>query len=181
LFDIVIDMNLVFIYGPPAAGKLTVAKELAKLTGYTLFHNHLTRDLVQQLYPENLSEKYELVNVLRLSIFNFLAKHNTNSLFTYVYDGPSDDHFVNDVAEQIQKQNGKVLFVELRPTDEILLSRVDNESRKEFNKLVDKDALRINLDSIRYPSVPHANILRIDNSSIRPDVTAGMIVDYFSL
>ena len=44
-------MNLVFIYGPPAVGKLTVAKELSLITGYPLFHNHLTRDLVHELFP----------------------------------------------------------------------------------------------------------------------------------
>jgi len=33
-------MRLVFIYGMPATGKLTVAKELVDITGYALFHNH---------------------------------------------------------------------------------------------------------------------------------------------
>lgn len=39
-------MKLVFIYGMPAAGKLTVAKELAGLSGYKLFHNHQVVDLL---------------------------------------------------------------------------------------------------------------------------------------
>ena len=34
-------MKLVFIYGPPAVGKLTVAKELAALTGFKVFHNQV--------------------------------------------------------------------------------------------------------------------------------------------
>lgn len=34
-------MKLMFIYGPPAAGKLTVAKALCAHTGFKLFHNHL--------------------------------------------------------------------------------------------------------------------------------------------
>jgi tRNA uridine 5-carbamoylmethylation protein Kti12 len=32
-------MKLIFLYGPPAVGKLTVAQELVTLTGYKLFHN----------------------------------------------------------------------------------------------------------------------------------------------
>jgi shikimate kinase len=39
-----ITMPIVFIYGPPAAGKLTVAKELSAVTGYKLFDNHVTID-----------------------------------------------------------------------------------------------------------------------------------------
>ena len=42
-------MRLVFLYGPPAVGKLTVAKALARLTGYKVFHNHLTIDLVASI------------------------------------------------------------------------------------------------------------------------------------
>ncbi len=44
-------MRLVFIYGPPGVGKLTVATALATLTGYRLCHNHLTVNLVTALFP----------------------------------------------------------------------------------------------------------------------------------
>jgi replication-associated recombination protein RarA len=43
-------MNLIFLYGPPGVGKLTVAQELAGMTGYKLFHNHLTVDLVYAVF-----------------------------------------------------------------------------------------------------------------------------------
>ena len=43
-------MQLIFIHGPAACGKLTVATELAKLSGMRLFHNHLTVDLVSALF-----------------------------------------------------------------------------------------------------------------------------------
>ena len=50
-------MQLIFIYGLPASGKLTVAEELAELTGYPVFHYHVTRDLVQRIYPGELAAK----------------------------------------------------------------------------------------------------------------------------
>ncbi|MEO1956129.1 MAG: AAA family ATPase, partial [Gammaproteobacteria bacterium] len=37
-------MKVIFLYGPPASGKLTIAKKLADKTGISLFHNHLTFD-----------------------------------------------------------------------------------------------------------------------------------------
>lgn len=50
-------MRLIFIYGLPATGKLTVAQELAKRTGYKLFHNHLKRriDSPSRLQYQKLS------------------------------------------------------------------------------------------------------------------------------
>lgn len=42
-------MKLIYIYGPPASGKLTVAKELEKLTKYKLFHNHLINDVISEI------------------------------------------------------------------------------------------------------------------------------------
>ena len=44
-------MHLVFLHGPAAAGKYTVAKELAALTGFELYHNHLVVDAVLRQHP----------------------------------------------------------------------------------------------------------------------------------
>ena len=46
-------MKLILLYGPPAVGKLTIAKEIARLTGFKLFHAHLTSDLVEAIFPRD--------------------------------------------------------------------------------------------------------------------------------
>lgn len=43
-------MRVVFIHGPAAAGKYTIANELSKISGIPLFHNHLTVDLAKTLH-----------------------------------------------------------------------------------------------------------------------------------
>ena len=43
-------MIFLFLHGPPAVGKLTIAREVAEQTGFRLFHNHLTVDLVLSVY-----------------------------------------------------------------------------------------------------------------------------------
>jgi cytidylate kinase len=43
-------MELVFIHGPAGSGKLTVARELSRMTGLRLFHNHLTVDAVTAVF-----------------------------------------------------------------------------------------------------------------------------------
>lgn len=44
-------MQLVFLYGPPGVGKLTVARDLAGLTNFKVFHNHLTISLALSVFP----------------------------------------------------------------------------------------------------------------------------------
>jgi shikimate kinase len=42
-------MKLVILFGPPAVGKMTVGQQLANLTGFKLFHNHMTIETRSQL------------------------------------------------------------------------------------------------------------------------------------
>ena len=57
-------MNLVFIHGPAASGKLTVARELARLTGFGVFHNHLVVDSLTPVF-EFGSEPFRRLRELR--------------------------------------------------------------------------------------------------------------------
>ena len=47
-------MKLVIIFGPHAVGKMTVGQELSKITGLKLFHNHMTIDIVSDLFANML-------------------------------------------------------------------------------------------------------------------------------
>ena len=43
-------MHVVFLYGPPAVGKLTIAQELQKKLGYKLLHNHLLISVFDNIF-----------------------------------------------------------------------------------------------------------------------------------
>lgn len=174
-------MNLVFIYGPPASGKLTVANELSALTGLPVFHNHLTRDIVQSLYPGNLQDNYELVNLLREDVLKYCAVHDTSLIFTFVYDGPEDDEVVKNRVDTVTSNGGNVLFVELSAPNGTLLDRVANDSRKEHKKLVDRDELAAILETTPYPSIPYPNILKIDTSTADPAESARRIQRHYGI
>ena len=161
-------MKLLFLYGPPAVGKLTVAEELVKLNNYVLFHNHLTQDLAKELYPEFNELRFKLVDRIRLDIFEYAAENDTDLVFTYVYDGGAyDTKFVSDVVKTIRKRGGTVQFVQLQAPKEALLDRVDNDSRKQYHKLKDREKLRGFLESHPVnPRVPYDNMLVIDTSKM---------------
>jgi hypothetical protein len=63
----------VMVYGPPAAGKLTVASALADAAGYRLLDNHLTDDLALRLFERGTQPHAQLVTTLRLTLFRAAA------------------------------------------------------------------------------------------------------------
>ena len=79
-------MNFVVIFGPPAVGKMTVGSELAQITGFKLFHNHTTIDLVLNFFPFGHPQFGKLVGEFRRRIFEEVAASDLAGLiFTYVW------------------------------------------------------------------------------------------------
>lgn len=177
-------MNLIYIYGLPASGKLTVATELSKITGYRIFHNHVTRDLVHDLYPDNLKEHFDLVNILRTEVFKYCSDHDTNLIFTLAYHGSDhseDDSVTKGYIDSLDIDKDNLFFVELQASNEELLERVLNESRKQHHKLVDREILESILNTSDQYSVPYDNILKIDTTKSDATNSAKLIAEHFNL
>jgi hypothetical protein len=58
-------MRVFYLYGPPGVGKLTVGTSLAALTGFRLFHNHLTVNLATAVFPRETEPWRELIRHVR--------------------------------------------------------------------------------------------------------------------
>lgn len=176
-------MKLIFIYGPPASGKLTIAEQLSTMTGIPLFHNHLTRDLVKDIYKDELKAHYGLVNKLRMDVFEYCAQNDTDLLFTYVYGGLDDteDEIIKSQVQAVESHGGTVQFVELKTNDEDLLSRVGNESRRKHQKLLDPEDLQNFLQTERRVSIPFAEPFKVDTSRAQPEEAARLIANQFGL
>ena len=67
-------MKLIFLYGPAASGKLTIARELATLTGFALFHNHLVVDAVAAVFPFGSERFVKLREQFWLAMFHEAAE-----------------------------------------------------------------------------------------------------------
>jgi hypothetical protein len=129
-------MRLIFIYGMPATGKLTVAEELARLTGYKLFHNHLVVDLLLSTFEFGSAPFVRLREEIWLSVFREAAQANvTGLIFTFNPEPTVRAEFVERVVETVEQEGGRVDFVELFcPIDE-LRRRLASESRLKYRKL----------------------------------------------
>lgn len=129
-------MKLIFIHGFPGVGKLTVARELATLTGFKLFHNHLTVDLVTSVFDFGSEHFVELREKIWLEVFSKAAETDlTGLIFTFAYDRTVRNSFVGKAQSIVESSGGAVLFVELTCSTEELERRLTNASRQEFGKL----------------------------------------------
>jgi hypothetical protein len=54
-------MKFIVVFGPPAVGKMTVGYELEKLTGFRLFHNHMTIELVLNFFDYEQPQFHRLL------------------------------------------------------------------------------------------------------------------------
>ena len=79
-------MNLIFLYGTPAAGKLTIAKELVKLVSYKLYDNHAIISPLGALFtyadPELNAIRAPPGKRIRVDDFGSAAKAGINFIST---------------------------------------------------------------------------------------------------
>lgn len=169
-------MKLIFLYGPPASGKLTVAEMLSERLGMPLFHNHLSRDLVKDIYGDKIGENYELVDRIRFDVLDYCSKNQTDLIFTYVYEGSDDDENVRQFVSIVEKNRGKVVFVELTANKEDLIDRVNNESRKKYKKLTDPMVMEKITQDMNVYSIPFVNSLKINTSKMAPEESVAAII-----
>jgi hypothetical protein len=168
-------MKLVFLHGAPAVGKLTVARELAALTGFRLFHNHLTVDLVSSLFPFGSEPFVRLREQIWLAAFAEAARNNVSLIFTFNPERTVREGFVQDAIEAVGTENGQVIFVELTCAEEELERRMEDSSRKEFGKLGSIEQYRSlkAAGAFEYPPLP--NGLSLDTTRQLPADSAQVI------
>ena len=77
--------TLCLVYGPPAVGKLTVAKEIAARTGYRLVHNHVSIDPVLSILGWEDDAFFRTVGDVRAVLFDAAAREGVSIVATYAY------------------------------------------------------------------------------------------------
>lgn len=132
-------MKLILLFGPPAVGKLTVAKELQKITGYTLIHNHMILNPLSDIFGYENPIRRKLEHEFRQRIFEEAIKNNMNIITTGVIMRDNEKLYRN-LMQMVKDVDGDCLLIQLIASKEMLLSRVGDNSRKELHKISTSEA-----------------------------------------
>ncbi len=171
-------MKLIFLHGAPAVGKLTVAQELARLTGFRLFHNHLTVDLVTSLFEFGSEPFVELREQIWLAAFREAARNDVSLIFTFNPERTVRETFIQEAIDAVESAGGEIDFVELTCSETELEHRMEDASRKEYGKLTSLELYRSlkNSGAFDFPRLPKG--LTVDTTTQSPAETASMISDF---
>ena len=133
-------MKLVIIMGPHAVGKMTDGQELAKITGLKLFHNHMTIDVVSDLFANMPKEQWRLTFLFRREIFEAFAKSDEYGLiFTYMcaFEQASEWEYLNSLEALFAAHGAETYYVELEAGFDVRIER-----NKTDNRLLHKSTKR---------------------------------------
>lgn len=173
-------MDLIFIHGPAAAGKLTIGRELAALTGFPLFHNHLVVDAVGAVFPFGSEAFIRLRHQFWLEVFGEAAQARRSLIFTFAPEPTVPVSFPDDAAAAVSRHGGVVRFVRLLVSNEGQERRVTDESRAAFHKLRSVEVLRA--IRARGGAVPLDRAeLTLDTEQLGPAEAARRIVETLGL
>ena len=175
-------MQLIFIYGHAAAGKLTVARRLAQHTGLPLFHNHLVVDAVGAVFPFGSDAFVRLREAWWLAAFGEALKAGRSLIFTFAPEPTVAPDFPQRAQELIEAGGGTVTFVALHVPPDEQERRLIDPSRAEFGKLRSLDLLRElrpSFEASLAAMPPPA--LTIDTSAMAPDDAARLIAETLGL
>jgi hypothetical protein len=174
-------MYCVFIHGPAAAGKLTVATALKAPTGLPVFHNHLAVDAALSLFEFGSSDFVRLREVIWLAAFREAAEAGRSFIFTFSPEASVPPAFIGNAVDVIESAGGQVLFVALTCSDAVIEERIEAASRSAFRKLTSWAEYRQlrEIGAFSFPPLP-ADIT-IATDEVSPEDAAGRIQELIGI
>lgn len=178
-------MSLIVVYGPVASGKLTVATQIADLTGYTLFHNHIFVDALATVFPfgndEFTESRTKLNTKFKKLLYEEILATKRNVVMTSNFGGERGRDFFQKLLEDARTYDEPIYFVRLAPSRESLFERVSQDSRS--NKVNTSERLEEVLAKEGYGFEEFKDIehLTIDNTTIPAEEVAQKVVKHYNI
>jgi len=176
-------MHLVFLHGAPATGKHTVGCELAVLTAFRLYHNHLVVDEVLTRHafgtPGFIAERDQ---IWREHLTQLPAAGSKDVIFTFTPEETVPQDFVDWLFQELPPRGVTLHSIRLVAREAAIERRLGSESRRSFRKLVDFDLYRRlrAAGAFASPVIPRID-LTIDTGAHPPGASARLIVQHLGM
>ncbi|HEY4300191.1 MAG TPA: shikimate kinase [Candidatus Didemnitutus sp.] len=170
-------MKLIILHGPPASGKYTVGTELARLTGYRFFHNHLVVDTLLAVFEFGSPAFVQLRESIWREIFLRAAEGDMRGMiFTFTPENTVRPEFLRWLFEDLPARGVTIKSVRLLASEGEIMRRLDSASRMNFGKLTDRNVLQRlqEAGSFSEPRVPRVD-LEVDTVKHAPFDAASLI------
>ncbi len=175
-------MKLLFIYGSPAVGKLTVANQIAAVTDFKVFHNHLSIDCIKPIFEFGSKSFGKLIDLIRVETITEAARENVDLIYTFCYAKNLDDAHVEKITNAVEENGSEVCFVLLKADRRELDKRVTEDSRKNLGKAKTVEMMKYFHETYDLLSpVPMRESLIIDNTNLSAKDAAQQIIKHFNL
>lgn len=184
--------NSIIVCGSQAVGKMTAAESIRDKLKYNLMINHDSIEMSDRIFGFATPAQKEFNSIFREKVFETAIKHNVDLIFTYVcaFDMQEEKDYLTALADQFTSGGGSFYFVELRADISVRLQRnetLHRMERKPSKKDVEwskasllRDAQNHRLHS-EADEVWFKNHIKIDNSDLRPDEAADIVINKFGL
>lgn len=167
--------DLIFIHGPPAAGKYTIGSLVAEALDSPLFHNHLTVDLVATLFEFGSDSFNALRADIWLAAFRRAHEAGSSLVFTFNPEASVAPQLISDL-QAVFDSPSRILNVALTLSEEDLGARLASPSRAEFGKLTDVAQYREIRAKGGFDFPPLPVDIRIDTAQMPVSQSAARIV-----
>ncbi|CCW18105.1 hypothetical protein EBBID32_24550 [Sphingobium indicum BiD32] len=169
--------RLLFLYGPAAVGKLTIARMVADRTGLALFHNHLIVDAVAAIFPFGSPEFVRLREQFWMEAMVSAIAASRSLIFTFTPEPSVASDFPQRLKARVEAAGGKLCFIALTVAADIQDARIADPGRAAFVKLRSLDLLRaIRADCDRCMATMPAPLLTLDTGLISPEQASERII-----
>jgi hypothetical protein len=170
-------LQVVFIFGPTASGKLTIGREVAAATGFRLFPDHLAVNLVSGVFDTHMRAYIRIREWAWTEVLREAVHENRSLVFTFKPQASIRSSFLSHACVIIERLGGEIVFVELTCPDSVIETRVENGDRRALGKLASLADYRRLRDqgAFEFRTMPTPK-LRIDTSQCTPAEAASRIV-----